>query len=59
MWQVIVGILLGLLGIFILLIAIYIVSGIQAKAWIDVLDKYIGDKLNKKQKIMKKKDCTK
>ena len=47
MLQIIGYVILVLLSIFILLIMIYVSAGIQMKSWLDVLDKYIGDKLNK------------
>jgi hypothetical protein len=48
MLEVIGGILLGLLGVFVLLIIIYLASGIQARAWLDVFDKYFENKFTNK-----------
>jgi hypothetical protein len=40
------GILLAILSILILLIVVYVASGIQMRSWLDILDKYLDDKFN-------------
>ena len=40
------GVLLAALSIIVLLIIVYVASGIQMRSWLDILDKYLDDKFN-------------
>jgi len=40
------GILLAVLSIIVLLVIVYVASGIQMRSWLDILDKYLDDKFN-------------
>ena len=46
MLEVIGYIILGLLGVFVLTILVYLMSGVQARAWLDVFSKFLDDKSN-------------
>lgn len=47
MIKVIVIIIAILLGLIVFFGVIYVASGIQAKAWLDVFDKYFSEKFKK------------
>jgi len=40
------GVLFAVLSIIVLLIVVYVASGIQMRSWLDILDKYLDDKFN-------------
>ena len=40
------GVLFAVLSIIVLLIIVYVASGIQMRSWLDILDKYLDDKFN-------------
>ena len=46
MWEVIKVIVVYFAGCVLFLAIVYLASGIQAKAWLDVFDKYFENKFN-------------
>ena len=47
MWDILLKIGTIALVLIVFLIVVYIASGIQAKAWLDVFEKFFYDKFNK------------
>jgi ABC-type multidrug transport system permease subunit len=44
---IIIGVVASAVGSVILFAIVYVASGIQAKAWLDVFSKFLDDKLKK------------
>jgi hypothetical protein len=45
---IIICLIASAVGSVILFVIVYVASGVQARAWLDVFDKYFSEKFNKK-----------